>query len=522
MLTYRQALIKLFATIFFFVCGHAYAKDIPGKKRIAILTGAKSHGPGDHEYLKSARLIKVMLEHSNINQLQVDLYNDWPENESSLDSAAAIMVISDGRDGDLFTEAPHLLPERIPVIEKQMKRGCGLITFHFANFAPDQYADQVLDWTGGYFDWQDETGKRSWYSSIKTLEAEVQPASVHTVLNGVKPFLLKEEFYYNMRFREDDPGWSAVLRVPMLDSAYKNGKTVAWAVERKNGSRGFATTMGHFYSNWQVAGFRKAILNGIVWAAGIKLPAGGVEAKYYTDKEVTQLLYNRKLKALLLTGDNIEAHEWSVTTPLLKAALEESPEIQVDVSVNIEDLSQYSLEDYDLLLLNYCNWNRPDPLSDASKKAFVQYLDKGGGLMIIHFSNGAFHYSLPQAPGTDWPEYRKICRRVWDHTSNSAHDAFGAFTVKVTSHKHPITKGIKNFVTTDELYYNQKGDEPIIPLLTALSKNTGKEEPLAWTYQYGKGRVFQTLLGHNHQSYQSAAFRMLLKRGAEWAGGLLK
>ena len=137
--------------------------------------------------------------------------------------------------------------------------------------------------------------------------------------------------------------------------------------------------------------------------------------------------------------------------------------------------------------------------------------------MILHFSNGAFHFSLPDAPDTDWPGFRKICRRVWDHHSNSAHDDYGSFTVNIRSRSHPVTKGMKDFVTTDELYYNQKGSAPIDTLLSARSKNTGKNEPLAWHYNYGEGRIFQTLLGHNTQSYASEGFRRLLLQAALWA-----
>ena len=123
-----------------------------------------------------------------------------------------------------------------------------------------------------------------------------------------------------------------------------------------------------------------------------------------------------------------------------------------------------------------------------------------GGLILPHFAASAFHFSLPMAEKSDWPEYRKIARRVWNHhgqgDEKSGHDAFGPFTVAVTELPHPITKGLKAFGVTDELYFRQAGSQPVEPLITATSKVTGKDEPLAWTYTYGKGRIFQTLLGH--------------------------
>lgn len=486
--------------------------------KVVILAGAKSHQAGSHEYIKTARLIKAMLEKNGPAKLSVEIYYDWPTDEKVLDNASVIVCISDGRDGTLFRDASFLVPERVPVIEKQMKRGCGLVTFHFSTFAPNEYGDKVLQWSGGYFDWQDDKGDRNWYSSILNLKAEVIPATPsHPVCRGVKPFTINEEFYYNIRFPENEPGWSPILSVPALNSKKPNGNIVAWAIERKGGGRGFGTTMGHHFNNWENDDFRKLVLNGIVWAAGLEVPEEGVKAPFYTDREVTKLLFKKSRKALILTGDNIEAHEWPKTTADLQSLFENKSPFHIDVSTDIEDLGRYNLSDYDLLILNYCNWNHPEPLSDQSKKSFTDYLSSGGGLMILHFSNGAFHYSLPYAPNTDWPEFRNICRRVWDHHSNSGHDAYGSFMVNIRSHSDPVTKGLKDFLTTDELYYNQKGTAPIDTLLSAKSKNTGKDEPLAWHYNYGKGRVFQTLLGHNAQSYASAGFRKLLLQAALWA-----
>ncbi|MCL5097050.1 MAG: ThuA domain-containing protein, partial [Candidatus Omnitrophica bacterium] len=103
----------------------------------------------------------------------------------------------------------------------------------------------------------------------------------------------------------------------------------------------------------------------------------------------------------------------------------------------------------------------------------------------------------------------------------SSHDAYGPLKVNLTQVKHPIIEGmtIRSFETVDELYYDQDGDLPIEPLATARSKNTGKEEPMAWAYDYGKGRVFQTLLGHSAQSLRPAGVAELIRRGALWASG---
>jgi len=123
-------------------------------RKIVLIAGAKSHGPvgnGIHDYPWSVKLLKVMLDQSNITeQVRVEYHLDgWPKAPATLDDADTIMVISDGRDGDLYSEAPHFASdEHLAQVQKQIDRGCGFCTFHFSTFAPDKYATQILDWSG--------------------------------------------------------------------------------------------------------------------------------------------------------------------------------------------------------------------------------------------------------------------------------------------------------------------------------------------------------------------------------------
>ena len=261
-------------------------------RKIVLLAGKKSHGPegnGIHDYPWSVRLLKVMLDNSSVRGLvRVEFHQEgWPKNPETLDDADAIMVISDGRDGDKYEEAPHFAaPERAAAIARQIARGCGFLTFHFSTFAPDAYARQILEWSGGYFDWETD-GKREWYSAIRTVEADVELASRgHPILRGVKPFRLREEFYYNLRFDPADRALVPLLRVPALGGREPDGNVVAWARERPGGGRGFGTSCGHFYDGWKVPEFRKFMLNALVWCARAEVPAEGVEARYYEHDEI--------------------------------------------------------------------------------------------------------------------------------------------------------------------------------------------------------------------------------------------
>jgi type 1 glutamine amidotransferase len=228
---------------------------------------------------------------------------------------------------------------------------------------------------------------------------------------------------------------------------------------------------------------------------------------------------NKKdLTGLLITGNDHPAHIWQETSPAVKNILDEDG-VSVVITENPEDLAGINDADYQFIILNYANWEDPNGLSEEAKEEFVKFLNDGGGLIVLHFSNGAFHYSLPGAEESDWPEYRNIVRRVWDHDSTSTHDPYGEFKVEIASSDHFIISGLESFDTKDELYFNQFGDMDLEPLVTARSKVSGIDEPLAFAYTYGKARIFQSLLGHSKESYEPEEYQEMLRRAVQWVCG---
>ncbi|NHN31900.1 ThuA domain-containing protein [Paenibacillus agricola] len=227
------------------------------------------------------------------------------------------------------------------------------------------------------------------------------------------------------------------------------------------------------------------------------------------------------IKVLLISGnDNHKWHHWEETTPLIKEALEEKESIHVTVSYEIEVLADESLLAFDVIAFNYCNWQDPTELSAQAKTNLVAFAEQGGGLVILHFANGAFHFSLPEAGQSDWSEYRRMVPRVWNHHGGSRHDRYGEFEVTITDGSHPITQGIPSFMVQDELYFHQEGEVDIHILYSAVSQITNQAEPLAWVSQYHSSRVYQTLLGHDRNAYLVEEVRETLRRGTIWAANM--
>ncbi len=497
-------------------------------KKIVLLAGTVHQGPGGHpagthEYELSARLLKRCLTTgSDVSELNVEIHFDgWPRDSKTLDDADTIVVISDGADRNV-QDHPLLVGDRLAVLKQQMDRGCGLVAIHWTVFVPNERGGaDFLEWIGGYFDYQSGAGPRHWVSKIQTATAPCTPAAPeHPICRGLAPFSLREEYYYNIRFRPDDPRLIPILSTRIPGEA--NDQVVAWAVQREGGGRGFGFTGGHFFDNYGDEIFRRMLLNAILWTAHAEVPAGGVQSKSSAASSApddrTNEVDGEPIQCLIVTGHQHPVHVWPDTTAALREALARDRRMQVTVVTDPEFLATKKLFGYDVMLLNYCNWQRPG-LSDEAQANFVEYLSGGGGLAIIHFTNGAFHASLPETPPSDWPEFRNICRRVWDHApGRSSHDPYGRFTVNVIK-DHPITAGLSSFETIDELYCNQQGDAPIEVLATAHSTVTDRDEPMAFVYSYGEGRVFQTVLGHAAESIRTPGAATLIRRGVAWAAG---
>jgi len=301
---------------------------VAAPKKIVLIAGPITGHPKDtHEYEKNVTLLKHLLDGAGLAKVEAH-FRGWPENETTLDTADTIFFPSDGTDHNA-TNHPLYIGERIKVIGKQMNRGCGLVFFHWSTFAPRRFHDQITEWVGGYFDYETGPPPRNWYSAIQTWEAEAFPDSAaHQITRGVKPFRTQEEYYYRMRFRENDP-----RLVPILLTRPPNEKedyAVGWAVERKDGGRGFGFTGGHFYKNWWSPDFRKLILNAVAWTAKLDVPPSGIASA----------LPERSKVLLLARPDPRE-------TARLLFTIEQDPRLLVHVA---DDLGK--AKGYDLVVLN--------------------------------------------------------------------------------------------------------------------------------------------------------------------------
>ena len=215
-------------------------------------------------------------------------------------------------------------------------------------------------------------------------------------------------------------------------------------------------------------------------------------------------------KILIVTGDDYPGHKWRETAPVIKRLLEQDARLKVGIVEDPAALASPRLWAWDVVLLHFQNWEKPGP-GNVARTNLQQFVAAGGGLVSVHFACGAWH--------GEWPEFQNLIGRVWHGSGpgKAQHDPYGKFIVEIADKDHPVTRGMGDFETTDELYTCLTGDAPIHLLAHSKSKVDQKYHAQAFVRDYGTGRVFLTTLGHDVKAWtNSPSVGELLRRGCAW------
>lgn len=265
-----------------------------GKKKLVLLAGKPSHGPMEHEFNAGVLLLNKCLQ--RVPGLEVSHHkNGWPDSEKAFEGAAGIFLFADGGGGHPFIQG-----DRLRLIGDFMRRGVGLMCAHFAVEVPkDKGSKEFQEWLGGHYE--------HLWSCNPMWSPKFEELPEHPITRGVKPFSVRDEWYFNMRFRPEMKGITPILQAVPPDAVrdgpyvYPRGpykhiqeakgrpEAMMWAVERGDGGRGVGFTGGHFHANWKDDNFRKVVLNGALWICGVEVPRGGVESSV-SDEEIKENL----------------------------------------------------------------------------------------------------------------------------------------------------------------------------------------------------------------------------------------
>lgn len=222
-----------------------------------------------------------------------------------------------------------------------------------------------------------------------------------------------------------------------------------------------------------------------------------------------------KARVLLITGIDYPGHLWRQTAPILASALSKDSRLEVFTVEDPQFLYSPAITNYALILLHFQNWQCAGPGARA-RENLRRFVEGGRGLALVHFACGAWH--------GEWPEFGQLAGRVWFGSEpgpgKQQHDPYGLFRVEIVRPEHVIVKGLNDFDTQDELYTCLIGDHPIKVVAQAKSKSDGKYYPMAFVSEYGRGRTFHCVLGHDAKALSVPNVQELYRRGCAWAAGL--
>jgi hypothetical protein len=247
---------------------------------------------------------------------------------------------------------------------------------------------------------------------------------------------------------------------------------------------------------------------GLLGRIGIAAGTGALASRETAD---AQMPPGRRVLALI--GDRYHNPDY------IRIALDKvfaAVELKADYTIQYDALSRDLLKNYQLLLIlrdgmiwpsgylgpdAYTAYEqgfenaeafpaaKAQPWMTAEQGAAIKdFVTSGKGFYAVHNSS---HISLSSR------DYRDVMGGAY-----IGHPTLRPFQVRITNRDHPITKGIENFMVTDEQHYVEYDKDPKYILAEAENLDRldysghGTKSVSAWAYDYGKGRVAFTAVGH--------------------------
>jgi hypothetical protein len=141
-------------------------------------------------------------------------------------------------------------------------------------------------------------------------------------------------------------------------------------------------------------------------------------------------------------------------------------------------------------------------------KAVKEFVENGGAALFYHNVT----YISPQNQ-----EFRDVLGAV-----TRQHPPLRPFKVKIVNKEHPITRGVKDFVVTDEQHFVKYEKDPKYVLMESVNEDglTWKDEGVSsvagWAYDYGKGRVCYLAPGHVITALWNSEYEKIQKNAVKW------
>ena len=237
----------------------------PKAAKIVLVAGSNFYKAGEHEYVANCAVLADLLKQTpNVAPV---LALDWPKKADTFAGAKAVVFLFDGAE-----KHQALKGDRLARVQKMMDDKVGLVQFHQTADYPKDFAEKARAWSGGA--WEKGTGERAhWIGEFDTFPD-------HPTTRGVKPFKIDDGWLFKNTFVPGMKGVTPLLRTWNPKAAAKPTAAqdvIAWAYDRPEGGRAFTFTGAHLHASFAQEGYRRFLVNGILWAAGVDVPKDGAK-----------------------------------------------------------------------------------------------------------------------------------------------------------------------------------------------------------------------------------------------------
>lgn len=236
--------------------------------KVVLVAGSNYFKPGEHEYVGGcAALFDLLRQTPGVAPV---LALDWPAKPETFAGARAVVFFLDGGDKHAFLKG-----DRLAQVQQLADAGAGIVLFHQGIDVPKDLGDRLRALTGGA--WEKGPGARAhWVHEFKSFPD-------HPVFRGVAPFKIDDGWLYQTRFAAGMKGVTPLLRTASPKGPPGKEATdaavVAWAFDRPaevgKPGRAFVFTGGHLHASLAEEGYRRFLVNGILWSANVDVPAAG-------------------------------------------------------------------------------------------------------------------------------------------------------------------------------------------------------------------------------------------------------
>ncbi len=269
----------------------------PSTYKIVLIAGPNDHCSDNskpcHKYIQDLLIVRDCLrEGKNGIDIDVQMYVGERPPIGSLEDVDVVVVHT---SADRYAHEWHgIFPPNpraeeyqdadykkfLKYFDAKMDGGMGLVVLHYATWVDHPIAqDRYSKWVGGYYlDGKSNVDGDSNTPGTTATETVELASPEHPILNGVKPWTSVAEYYHRMYFGEDPNRIIPILK-SSLPKEDPKPETIAWAMERPDGGRGFGFTGCHNHENMYIPDFRKFVLNAIIWTAGAEVPEVGFESE---------------------------------------------------------------------------------------------------------------------------------------------------------------------------------------------------------------------------------------------------